>query len=113
MLKLPAAIAAWQTPDFVAALKNELAQLGVKQLPLQQALSASSYALDDELDFVIMQTTDSADCIKVNLSVFYYGVMAGCGCADDPSPLDRQNEHCEIMLTIDKRSAEATIHLLS
>jgi hypothetical protein len=36
MIQLDKALSAWGTPDFEAALKQEIAQLGDDQLPLQQ-----------------------------------------------------------------------------
>jgi len=48
----------------------------------------------------------------VKAGIFYKSIIAGCSCSDDPSPIDEVDEHCEVMIEIDKRSAEATITLL-
>jgi hypothetical protein len=44
--------------------------------------------------------------------VFYTGIIAGCSCSDDPSPVDEQNEYCDLLFTIDKLTAETQITLL-
>jgi hypothetical protein len=49
----------------------------------------------------------------VKLGVFYTGIIAGCNCADDPTPIDTQTEYALISLRIDKQTAEADFSLLA
>jgi len=53
-MKLDRVVEAWGTPVFRDVLKAALEQLGVEQLPLQQGLSQSSYACDDNITVVII-----------------------------------------------------------
>jgi len=86
--------------------------MGAEQLPLQQGLSSSSYALDDKLQVRIIGISEGADFIHAKLGIFYTGIIAGCNCADDPTPVEEQNEYCEVQLDIDKMTGETTVALL-
>ncbi|VAW72793.1 hypothetical protein MNBD_GAMMA13-720 [hydrothermal vent metagenome] len=86
MIQLRNALSTWGTPEFNASLKAELENLGVDQLPLQQGLTYSSFALDKDLSVIIMSSAQNTDTLSVKAGIFYSGVIAGCSCADDPSP---------------------------
>jgi hypothetical protein len=113
MIRLNMALNAWGTPDFEGILKRELEQLGSDQLPLQQGLSISSYAIDGARTVIIISVSEDADVIRVKAGIFYTGVIAGCSCADDPTPVNENNEYCEVQLAIDKATAETTVTLLA
>ena len=103
----------WGLPEFAAAFKQEVAALGNAHLPLQQGLSGSSYARDDKLQVSIISAAEVEGCIRVKAGLFYTGIIAGCSCADDPTPIDEVTEYCEVQINIDKSTAIATISLLS
>jgi hypothetical protein len=111
MARLPGAVAAWNTPDFDAVLKREVAQLPSGILPLQQAMSFGSHALDDGISVMILGAADAGGFIQVRAGIFFSGIVAGCNCADDPTPVDALSEYCELLLAIDKDTAEAAITL--
>ncbi|OZA31211.1 MAG: hypothetical protein B7X93_00210 [Hydrogenophilales bacterium 17-61-9] len=113
MLRLQKSLNTWGTPDFEKVLKLEIERLDTRQLPLQQGLTASSHVTDRPIQAMILGVTETAARISVKAGVFYTGVIAGCNCADDPSPVDEQNEYCVIQLDIDKATAESTVHLLA
>ncbi len=113
MIRLPQSLQSWGTPEFQGVLKRELEQLGSEQLPLQHGLSSSSYALDDKLNIIIHGVAEEAACLRVKAGIFYSGIIAGCSCADDPTPVDENIEYCEVRVDIDKTTAEATITLLA
>ncbi len=110
-LRLPKSAQAWRTPDFSQTLKRELEALGLDELPLQQGLSASSVALDDWMQAIILSSKETSGIIHIHAGLFYTGVVAGCSCADDPTPLERENEYCEILIRLDHASGEAKISL--
>lgn len=112
MILLKDSTQAWGTTDFEAVLKKELKNLGLNGLPLQQGLSSSSVALDNRLQVVLLSTKENADQILIRASLFYTGIIAGCSCADDPGPVDEQNEHCAVLVTIQKSSGQTNIRLL-
>jgi hypothetical protein len=113
MIQLTKSLNAWGTPDFENILKEEIAQLGAEQLPLQQGLSTSSYALDDKLKVRIISVSGDASLIHAKVGLFYSGIIAGCSCADDPTPVEEQNEYCEVQLDINKLTAETAVALVA
>lgn len=112
-LQLHQALGAWQTPAFQIVLKDEIAGLDPALLPLQQGLSQSSHAvLDKPPGVTILAVEDAPDHICVRVGLIYSGIIAGCSCADDPTPIDEIAEYCEVRIEIDKRTAEAGIALI-
>ena len=111
-IQLGRALDAWGTPAFEAVLKADIEKLDAKCLPLQQGLSQSSYACDEGLKVVIINMTEAAGMIRVKAGIFYSGIIAGCSCADDPTPVDTCPEYCEIRIDIDTQTADAVIGLL-
>ena len=105
-------INAWGTAEFKAAVKQEIEKLPISDLPLQQGLTTGSYALDKDIEAMILNVRESNEFIHVKAGIFYKAVIAGCSCSDDPTPIDECNEHCEVMIDFDKESGEATITLL-
>lgn len=112
MTKLTRSLQAWGTPAFRDTLKAEIAALGPADLPLQQGLSGSSYATDTPPQAVILSASDAGDCLRVKAGLFYAGIIAGCSCADDPTPVDEQTEYCEVLLEIDKDTGITKVSLL-
>ena len=113
MLRLSSALNAWGTPEFNAILIQEIEQLTIDQLPLQQGLSTGSHALDSRLRAMIISVADEGNFIRARAGLFYSGVIAGCSCADDPTPVNEENEYCEVQLDIDKATAATTVVLLA
>ena len=112
MIRLTKTLNAWGTPGFEEILKGEVEQLDSDQLPLQQGLSTSSYVTDSQRTLTIFRTSDGEDLIHIKAGIFYSGIITGCSCADDPTPIDEQNEYCVVQIDINKQTAEATITLL-
>jgi hypothetical protein len=113
MLKLAKALSAWGTPGFNQALKEEIEQLDAGQLPLQQGLARSSHVAEGKFSAIILRVSDDADFIHAKAGISYAGIIAGCSCADDPTPMSEQSEYCEVLLAIDKLTAETTVTLLA
>jgi hypothetical protein len=111
MIRLTRALHAWGTPEFDSVLKQEIEQLHVEQLPLQQGLSTSSYAVDNKLKAMIIRVSDESGVICAKVGIFYSGIIAGCSCADDPTPVDEQTEYCVVQLNIDKKTADTSVAL--
>ena len=113
MIRLTRSLNAWGTPEFRDVLKQEIEQLDAALLPLQQGLAASSHVTDRPFQAMIIGASADAGRIRVKAGVFYTGVIAGCSCADDPTPIDEQNEYCVVQLDIDRKTAETTVMLLA
>lgn len=105
-------LTAWRTPDFDAVFKQELRDLDPGLLPLQAALSQSSYVSDSAIDPVILHSSETETTIQIKTGIFYAGVIAGSCCADDPTPLCEQPEYCELLCCIDKETGVITIELV-
>lgn len=112
MQKLNRSRDAWDTPNFREVFKQEAGQLGMAALPLQRGLSRSSHVSGDKYEVVVLNATEEPQRIVVKAGVFYQGIIAGCSCADDPTPVDEQTEYCVLQFGIDKRTAEAEVTLL-
>jgi hypothetical protein len=113
MIRLTNAITAWGSPGFEEILKREIEQLSLAQLPLQQGLSGSSHALDKDISVLILHTAADDTHIRVKAGIFYKGIIAGCSCADDPTPVNENTEYCEVQFAIDKTSGNTRVTLLS
>lgn len=81
-------------------------------LPLQQGLTTSSYVTDQPFQAMIISVNEEAGLIRAKAGIFYTGIIAGCSCADDPTPIEEQAEYCVVRLDIDSTTAEATVSLL-
>lgn len=113
MIRLMQSLNAWGTPGFADVLKKELEQLDADALPLQQGLSTGSHAIATSIRVLINATGEEAGFIRARAGILYAGIIAGCSCADDPTPVDEQPEYCEVRVDIDKRTGDTTIALLT
>ena len=112
MFYLPLSLKAWNTASFDTVIKQELYSLDANLLPLQQGLEHSSYAVSDKLTITILNIKDEPENIVVKAGLFYNGVIAGCNCADDPTPVDETNEYCDVLLYINKQNAKTRVELV-
>ena len=109
---LPHSLAAWNTPGFGACFKHEVEQLDARLLPLQQGLSATSWVAEMPFTVMLLGAAAAGDCLRVKAGIFYAGILGGCSCADDPTPLDTQPEYCELWFVIDMHSGETHASLV-
>jgi hypothetical protein len=110
MIHLPDSLRAWGTADFPATLKRELATYAAA-LPLQQALTGTSAVADEPITVVLLNAQADTDMLRVKIGIFFSGILAGCSCAGDPTPVEPQTEYCELRLAIDRISAETVVRL--
>lgn len=113
MIRLIKSLVAWKTAEFQNVLQGEIAQLDRDLLPLQQGLTISSGVADRPIQAMILGVSENTDLIRVKVGVFYTGIIGGCSCADDPSPLAEQDEYCVLQFCMDKTSAETTVTLVT
>lgn len=112
-MQLTATLNAWGTPAFEATLKREIERMHVESLPLQQGLAQSSYTDGANRSVMIIRVTEAAAFIRAKTGIFYAGIIPGCSCADDPTPMSEITEYCEVQFDIDKITAETTVTLLT
>jgi hypothetical protein len=110
-LTLTQSAAAWNSPAFCPTLVDELRALGPHHPALrpllQAALARTSAVAEAPIGVQLLGSREDAGRIHVHLGVFYAGIIAGCSCADDPSPVDTITEHCELVLDIDPGTGRA------
>lgn len=112
MIKLPLSLQAWHTKLFNDVFKKEIKSIDASYLPLQQGLQHSSIANGENVSAIILNSVDDIDSIIVTAGLFYTGIIAGCNCADDPTPVDEINEYCEVLFRINKVTAVTTVSLI-
>lgn len=112
MPRLPESLKAWNTPGFRDVAKREIEALDPAALPLQQALARSSHVTERPFQAMLIGAHEDAGVLRVKAGIFYTGIIAGCSCADDPTPIDELEEHCVVRFDIDRATADATVTLL-
>lgn len=114
-LMLPRSAAAWNSAAFRSTLIDEMQTLGPEHPALQPLLQAglrqTSAVADIALAAHLLSSRDSDGHVQAHLGLFYAGLIAGCSCADDPSPVDTITEHCELLLDIDLATGRAWVSL--
>lgn len=105
------ALAAWGTPQFESVFKQEMAR-AVGMLPLQQAIKVGSQVTDAPITVIMHHVSATETLIRVRAGIFYASVIAGCSCADDPTPVGENTEYCEIQVEIDRETGSVKIALL-
>ncbi len=113
MIRLPHSLNAWATPAFRDVFIQEVAQLDAAELPLQQGLAHSSHVTARPFQAMLIGASEDAGLLRVKAGIFYTGVIAGCSCADDPTPIDESNEYCVVQFDIDMATAAVTATLLA
>lgn len=114
MIELKNTLSAWHTDSFNRVLKNELEALESTQLPLRDGLTQGSHIAEDRgFKIMIINTQDDDQEIRIKIGVFFSSIIAGCACADDPTPLDTCDEYCEFLLFVDKTTAQARVSLIN
>lgn len=109
MIRLDRALHVWGTARFNDVLKSEIEAIDPGLLPLQQGLTATSYARQKSVSAMVISATEEAAVVHAKVGVFFSGIIAGSCCADDPTPVEDQNEYCVMRFDIDKQSAETSI----
>lgn len=112
MARFGVALAAWGTDRFMDALRDEIEELGPGQLPLQQGLRTTSQVSDKPIQATILDVAEEPRLVRARAGIFYSGIIAGCSCADDPTPLSESPEYCEVSVKIDKHTGDAVIVLV-
>ncbi len=121
-IKLPETLHAWSQKNslsqadaaalFKAVFIKEVSELEGCLLPLQEGLRQSSHALLDEFKVMVLSTNETDSHLDVKAGIFYAGIIAGCSCADDPTPINEHAEFCHCLFTIDKQTAVTRIQLI-
>lgn len=105
---LPKTLAAWPDGELVTILNEELAAADPAWLAPERLLARGSHVVSRPR-FIILGSQADDKRVTLHLGVFFQSVIAGCACADDPTPEDRIEEYGELRLTLDRHDAHAEI----
>lgn len=108
-LRLVAALRDWGTPRFEQTLKHTLEQLAPADLPLSRARNAGGLIEDTRLAVTVISTDAALQAIHVRLGIFFSELVGGCSCGDEPYS---QPVYCQLQVSIDRQTAEASFELL-
>ena len=109
MIKLTRALNSWGTDKFAKTLKQEIETLEKGSLPLDFATTQGGKVNDSDISALINKITENDTSIQVRVGIFFHEIIAGCNCNDDPV---EENTYCELLLSIDKNTAEASFTLI-
>lgn len=110
MLILTAALQAWNTTSFAATLKAELEALAASDLPLHQGVSQAGMVDAAPITVTVFSSEETEQSLATRVGVFFTEIVINCGCGDDPMPI---NAYCELLIGIDKLTAEATVTVVT
>jgi len=113
MTCLKRSLEAWGTEAFNRVFQAEVEALPAATLPLQAGLAHSSAVADEPFRLMVISTAEQPQALRIKAGVFYSGIIAGCNCADDPTPVDSQQEYCELEFLIEWATARTTIRLVA
>lgn len=112
MIRLKKSLDAWQCADFKVTLQKEISLLDETSLPLQEGLSRANYVDASDLSVLILNITETNTDLQIKTGIFYQGIIAGCNCSDDPTPMASHTEYCEVQFSINKKTAKTKVLLL-
>ena len=110
MSKLIKALNSWGTDEFSRTLKQEIETLESGILPLELAICQGGQVDDSDISALINRITENETTILVKVGIFFHEIIAGCNCGDDPMA---ENTYCEILVSIDKITADTDFVLTS
>ncbi len=108
---LKKSLAAWNTPAFEETLKQELEALPAKHLHLQRAMEHGSALGTQPPKVSILSAREEESTVTIRVGIFFSSIIAGCNCADDPTPMDEITEYAQLGLTIEKQTGEAVMEI--
>ena len=108
MLTLNKSLDSWGSKNFTKTLKAELESLAKGTLPLQLATTQGGIVDDSNISALINHCSEDEASIQIKVGIFFNEIVAGCNCDDDPAS---DNTYCELLVSIDKISAETTFTL--
>ena len=108
--RLSDSLRAWDTEAFAKTLKREIQGLSPGLLPLHSCTRQGGMVDESNISASILTLSSTEDTIQVKLAVFFQEQVGGCSCHDDPV---KENAYGEIMVNIDKRTADASFSVLA
>jgi len=98
--------------ELEATFKAEIAALAPGDLSLERGMSHGSIAKADALSAMVITSTIDPTRVRIHAGLFFTSVVAGCACANDPTPMNDEPEYCEAVFEIDRPGGAAHMQLL-
>jgi hypothetical protein len=76
---------------------------------LQAGLTQTSAVAEAPFAVQLLSQREQDGRILIHLGLFYAGIIAGCSCANDPSPLGSINEFSELLLELRIATGDARL----
>ncbi|MEJ1386193.1 MAG: hypothetical protein RPU52_16170 [Candidatus Sedimenticola sp. (ex Thyasira tokunagai)] len=106
MTRLQNSLNAWNTDHFSTTLKEELEKLRSDVLPIAHVITQGNKLDDSDLGVIINEVDDDPQQIHVKVGVFFAEVINCVTCCGGNGMHDEA--YCELEVTIDKASSEAS-----
>lgn len=116
-------LAAWDSPQRDAVLKQELERVDPGLLPLREAMAHGNQVAAEPFRVLVLTTGDDevgagnekdaggagaeGSDYRARVGLLFGSLVGGCQCADDPSPLEALPEYAELEIRIDRRTGAA------
>ena len=110
MRKFSDSLKPWNTESFNRALRSDIESLESGALPLEKCVFQGGYIDDSNVTVTVLGATDDEESIQARVGVFFTEIVACCGCGDEPM---HQNAYGEILIRIDKQTAEVDLDVVS
>ena len=110
MTKFTAALSHWGCDSFAQTLKSEVERLTMGSLPLEKATTQGGHVDDSNISITVIDVAEQDHLIRAKVGVFFSEIVGGCSCGDEPVV---ENVYCEMVVSIDKETAEAELSLIS
>ncbi len=99
----------WGSDKFPHYFKQTVKSLELGVLPLKDCCNHSAVIDQTTIEPIILSSFETQNTIKVKTGVFFCEVLSGCACSDDPSQAKiLENSYCELMISLDKNTKEAS-----
>ena len=103
VFRLPEALAAWGSADFITTLKREIETLDTLRLALTRRMNGFG-AIDEPITTMVLRADDQGEIIEVRATILYTVTETVYRCPDC-SGEDVVHGACEMTVLIDKRTA--------
>lgn len=110
MIKLSKSIVHWGNNSFSSVLKKELVELGVNNLPIQEAATPGKFVNDSEIGITILTVSENKLNIEVKIGIIFSEIQWGYCCGEEEPMIS--NAYCEIYLSINKSTSEVEFEVL-
>ncbi|WP_297529072.1 hypothetical protein [Thiohalobacter sp.] len=108
-LTLPELVGTRDRDALAAAVREALIGRDADALPLQQALTHGSVAVGGVREVLLISSREAGGRLLIRVGLFFTSLIAGCNCADDPTPADLLEEYGEFDLEMDARTGKGDI----